>query len=341
MRRVIGWISIWFQINLPCKYSRFDRKRGSRKIERIQFYLHFRYLSLQINLKPNPIRMKTIRTLSLGFIFALLASFTFSCDQIEYPSLSESDSIVYNYGQFVWHDLITPNPEQAMEFYTALFGWTYKTLGKGDMAYHVIYHGDDAIGGIISLNVKTHPSGEWLSSVSVPDVDKAVAYNTQKGGKTLFEPANFKGRGRSALVQDPGGAYISFVHSENGDPEFQLAENSWLWNELWTNDLQNSLNFYKGIAPYEIKEIEEEKVPYFMMTNKDKKLCGIMKNPVENMRSAWLPYIQVSDVQEVSSKAASLGAVLMLEPREEARGGTVAIIQDPNGAPFAVQIWNE
>lgn len=285
--------------------------------------------------------MRTYQTRFPGIILFLLLSFAFSCDQIDYPALSSNDSIQYQHGQFVWHDLITPNPEKAMDFYASLFGWTFKTLGTGEMAYHVIYNDGEAIGGIIPLNVKTHPSGEWLSSVSVPDVDKAVAYNTQKGGKTLFKPSDFKGRGRSALVQDPEGAYISFIRSETGDPEFQIADNSWLWNELWTNDMEGSLSYYKGVGPYEVEEINEGKVPYLMLKAKDKKLCGIMKNPVEKMRSAWLPYIKVTDVEDVSSKAASLGAVLMLEPQNEIRGGSVAIIQDPNGAPFAVQIWNQ
>ncbi|WP_053992277.1 VOC family protein [Mangrovimonas sp. TPBH4] len=276
------------------------------------------------------------KLIALLFLF-----FTFSCDQTEYPTLSSTDSIQYNHGQIVWHDLITPNPKQAMDFYSSLFGWTYKSLGTDDMAYHVIYSGGHAIGGIIPLNVSTHPSGEWLSSVSVTDVDKAVEYNTAKGGKTLFKPSNFKGRGRSALVQDPQGAYIAYVHSETGDPQFQVANNSWLWNELWTNDISGSLGYYKGVAPYAAVENNEEKVPYFILKSGDQKLCGVMKNPVENMRSAWLPYIKVVDVESVTTKATSLGAKIMLEPQDNIRNGTVAIIQDPNGAPFAIQIWNQ
>ena len=285
-------------------------------------------------MKTNPNRFPAV----LAFFFLFL---TFSCDLVEYPALSSTDTIDFNHGQVVWHDLITPKPQKAMDFYADLFGWTYKALGNDEMAYHVIYNGDKVIGGIIPLNVKTHPSGEWLSSVSVPDVDKAVAFNTQKGGKTLFKPSDFKGRGRSALVQDPQGAYISFIRSESGDPEFQVEDNSWLWNELWTNDLEGSMNYYKGIGPYEVQEIKDQKVPYFMLKSKGQKLCGIMGNPVEKMRSAWLPYIKVKNVEEVSAKAESMGAVLMLEPRDDIRDGSVAIIQDPNGAPFAVQIWNE
>lgn len=263
-----------------------------------------------------------------------------SCSQMEYPSISENNDQTYSYGQIVWHDLITPNPDKAKTFYSELFGWTFKTLGEGDNAYDVIYNGDKVIGGLIRLDAAKYPRGEWLSSVSVPDVDKAVAYNQQKGGKTMVKAQNFKGRGRSALVMDPQGAYISFVHSESGDPEASAEMNSWLWNELWTNDLAKSVTFYKGIAPFDAKEVQDAKVPYYLMKQGNKNFSGIMKNPVEDMRSAWLPYIRVEDVSKISEKAASMGADIMLEPSPEIRNNSVAIIQDPNGAPFAVQIWN-
>ena len=287
-------------------------------------------------LTPYLLEMK----LKLFFPAFLLLFALSSCSQMEYPSISDKADQTYAYGQVVWHDLITPNPDEAKKFYSELFGWTFQTLGDGDNAYDVIYNGDQVIGGLIRLDIAENPRGEWLSSVSVPDVDRAVAYNQQKGGKTMVKAQNFKGRGRSALVMDPQGAYISFVHSESGDPEQTAEVNSWLWNELWTNDLAKSVTFYKGIAPYDAEEVQDAKVPYYLLKQGNKKLTGIMKNPVEDMRSAWLPYIRVEDVNSVSEKAKEMGAVIMLEPSPEIRNNSVAIIQDPNGAPFAVQIWN-
>ena len=128
-----------------------------------------------------------INTSKIYLTLLVLGVLVISCARIEYPSISNSQTNNYQYGQFIWHDLITPNPDKAMEFYSSMFGWTYKTLGQENQRYHVIYNNGKAIGGIIELNAAEHPAGEWLSSISVPDVEKAVAYNTQKGGKTLFK----------------------------------------------------------------------------------------------------------------------------------------------------------
>ncbi|MFD1316263.1 VOC family protein [Namhaeicola litoreus] len=281
------------------------------------------------------------QTIKFYLTLVLVGVLVMSCARIDYPSISSNPTNNYQYGQVIWHDLITPNPEKAMEFYASMFGWTYETLGKeGSQQYHVIYNNGKAIGGIIELNATEHPAGEWLSSISVPDVEKAVAYNTQKGGKTMFKIAHFQGRGKSALVRDPQGAYISFVHSDSGDPTFVSENNNWLWNELWTSDLDASLIYYQGLVPYKANKVEGQTVPYFLFENNGNKLSGVMKNPVENMRSAWVPYIKVTDVNAISEKAETLGAVIMLEPDQSIRNNTVAIIQDPNGAPFAVQIWN-
>jgi predicted enzyme related to lactoylglutathione lyase len=299
---------------------------------------NYKFKPISINIKSFMKLLNQTTKFYLTFLF--LGVLVMSCARIDYPSISATPTNTYQYGQFIWHDLITPNPEKAMEFYSSMFGWTYKTLGKEDQQYHVIYSNGKAIGGIIGLNATEHPAGEWLSSISVPDVEKAVAYNTQKGGETMFKVAHFQGRGKSALVKDPQGAYISFVHSDTGDPTFAPENNSWLWNELWTNNVDASLLYYQGLVPYKANSVEGQKVPYFLFENNENKLSGVMKNPVENMRSAWVPYIRVSDASEISQKAKSLGAVIMLEADDSIRNNTVAIIQDPNGAPFAVQIWN-
>ena len=280
------------------------------------------------------------RLLKITFVIAFIGLFFSSCARIEYPSISNSTNKTYEYGQFVWHDLVTPQPEKSMKFYEELFGWTYKTMGSENYPYHVIYSEGKAIGGIISID-QSKSSGEWLSSISVPDVERAVAYNLQKGGETMFKIANYPGRGKSALVKDPQGAYMSFIHSETGDPERMFEENSWLWNELWSSDIDASIKYYKGLVPYQTEKVEGQKAPYFLFKNGDSKLSGVMANPVENMRSAWVPYIRVNDVQTISSRAKELGAVIMLEPNKDIRDNGVAIIQDPYGAPFAIQFWNK
>jgi len=285
--------------------------------------------------------MKKLFTKFIGVIIlgGLLLT---SCNSgITYPSVSDNSSGEYHPGQFVWHDLATPNPDASMDFYKSVFGWEYSLIGSGENTYYVILNDDKPIGGMFKLAAKYGNAGEWVGSISVNDVDAAVKYNIDQGGKTVFDAVSFKGRGETALVQDPQGAIVAFLHADGGDPAFikEPEENSWLWNELWTNDTDGSLKYYNGLFGFGAKSISGSKAPYFVFEKDKTKYCGVLGNPVKGARSAWMPYIRVSDVKSAVEKAKKAGATIMMEPNENIRKGSVAVILDPYGAQFTVQEW--
>ncbi|WP_274474346.1 VOC family protein [Mangrovimonas aestuarii] len=271
-------------------------------------------------------------------IFAILST---SCDSsITYPSISEKATGINNPGQFVWHDLATSNPNVAMKFYGEVFGWKFETLGSGNNLYYVIKNQGKSIGGIFQLAQKYGENSEWIGSMSVQNLETAVSFNETNGGKTIYKIADFKGRGETALIQDPQGAIVALLKSATGDPENgSLVNNEWLWNELWTTDLDGSLRFYKGLVEYESMEVEQSKAPYFIFSNTGKKLSGALKNPVREARSAWMPYIKVDDVNKSVAKAEAAGAYVVMKPNQEIRNGTVAVLIDPLGAQFTIQEW--
>ncbi len=274
------------------------------------------------------------RLFLLLFISGLLLT---SCNEmITYPAITSPATNVHHPGQFVWHDLVSPNPKASMDFYSAVFGWSFTTLGEGNEAYYVVKNNGNAIGGIVKLDPQYGSVGEWVASLSVSDVPKAVDYNENKGGKTLMKPMNVKGRGKVALIQDPQGAIISFIFSDSGDPAVEAGK-IWLWNELWSNDMTQSMDYYKGLIPYTTEKLKIVDTPYYIFKNGGKKLSGIMKNPVQDMRTSWIPYIRVSNINDVVNKAKNAGAHIISEPKPEIRNGTLAIIQDPSGAKFALQ----
>lgn len=274
----------------------------------------------------------------------VLTIITTACSSgIVFPPVSQTPTNMHNEGQFVWHDLATYDPETAKDFYSRVFGWNFELLTSGENYYYVIKNGDIPIGGMFKLADKYGKEAEWISSMSVPDVNAAVEHNTLAGGKTIFKTAVFKGRGKTALVQDPQGAFIAFLQSESGDPQPMkagtIAMNSWLWNELWTNDLDASLEYYKGLAGYETEEVKGAKTPYYLFKKGSKILSGTIGNPVEDSRSSWMPYIKVKDVNTTLEKAKAAGARVMLEPNPSIRKGTVAVLLDPTGGQFTIQQW--
>ena len=265
-----------------------------------------------------------------------------SCDTgIIYPPVSEVPTGEHRPGQFVWHDLASPNPQSSMAFYKDIFGWEFETLGSSENSYYVIKNNGKPIGGIFKLAAKYGAVSEWVASISVEDVDAAVTINEAQGGKTIFKKAFFKGRGETAMVQDPQGAFIAFIHAEGGDPDFrtEFEENAWLWNELWTNDYDASMKYYEALCGFSGKSILGSKAPYYVLEKDGTKYFGLMGNPVEGARSSWMPYIRVADVDKTVEVAKKAGASFMMEPNEEIRKGSIAVLLDPLGAQFTIQVW--
>ncbi len=268
-----------------------------------------------------------------------------ACNQkITFPSVAENPTNAHHSGQFVWHDLATYNPEVAITFYSQVFGWNFEQLGSGNNSYYVIKNNGKRIGGVFKLNDEYGKVAEWISSVSVNNIDDAINYNLAEGGKTIFKKAYFPGRGESALVSDPQGAFVALLFSDSGDPEFKkssdISVNEWLWNELWTNDFDRSVVYYKGLFSYKAENLPQGNRPYVLFNNGINTLSGAINNPVEDSRSSWMPYIKVTNVKKMVEKAKAAGAHVMLEPTSSIRRGTVAVLMDPTGGQFTIQEWN-
>ena len=52
--------------------------------------------------------------------------------------------------------------------------------------------------------------------------------------------------------------------------------------------------------------------------------------------SFWMPYLQVADCDATAATATTLGAKVMVGPQDIPNTGRFAIVQDPQGAVFAV-----
>jgi uncharacterized protein len=58
----------------------------------------------------------------------------------------------------------------------------------------------------------------------------------------------------------------------------------------------------------------------------------MMKHPMPDEGSAWLPYVLVDDIAAATAKARSLGANIVKDVTEVTGAGSFSIIVDPTGA---------
>lgn len=260
----------------------------------------------------------------------------------EVPPVSETPSGMHEPGQFVWHDLVTLNPDRAATFYGALLGWEFEPSNKGEV-YTIVKQDGVPIAGIISLRESKRDddvSPQWLSYFSVADVDAAVATATQGGAIVDVKPFELKYRGRVASIIDNRGAFVAMVHSSSGDPpRTEPVYHRWLWTELWTDDVSASSDFYVSLTGVETEHKDLDDLgSYTLFVKGDRRLSGMVQIPDDRITPNWLPYIAVEDPAEVAGRVEALGGRVLV-PADRAANSRAAIIADPSGAAFGVHRW--
>lgn len=282
--------------------------------------------------------LKLLTTISI--IFILLG-----CEQkqIIVPPITKTPTNNKLTGKIVWHDLLTDDVNSVKSFYSGLFSWKFDNGGDPEAIYTTILFNGNAIGGIIHLEKKddeTNYASQWMEYISVEDVDGVFQKVIKQNCKVFREPFDIMNRGRIAVFADTRGALIAIVNSSTGDPDdVEVEYNNWFWNELWTDDLNNSVDFYKSLFNYTLEEYKTRSDnDYVILRTKEKRRAGVLKIPYDDVKPNWLPYVAVKDVKEVENKVKELGGEILVAS-EDIIGNDAAILADPSGAVFTIHNW--
>lgn len=113
-----------------------------------------------------------------------------------------------------WNELMTNSPNKAMEYYGAIAGWEFAKMDMSPTGYWVASLGEGPLAGIMDTSEIPEMLGmpdTWMSYISVPDVDAAVATTLAQGGRLNGEITDMPGIGRFAMVVDPVGAAYGLI----------------------------------------------------------------------------------------------------------------------------------
>jgi predicted enzyme related to lactoylglutathione lyase len=255
------------------------------------------------------------------------------------PPVTPEPTATHHTGKFVWYDLLAHDVAGAKRFYGELFGWQFTTDAEGDGSYTVVRREGRAIAGI--AQVERPELSQWLSWLSVEDVDGAVEYVRGHGGEVHRAARDLPERGRYAIVSDPQGAPLVLVRSATGDPvDADPAFNGWLWTELWTRDTEAAMAFYEQLVGYRHEAVDAGlDTEYHVMWTGDRPRAGVGRLRLEGVQPNWLPYIRVADPAAIVARVEALGGRVVLAPSDDARGSSLAVVLDPSGAAVALQRW--
>jgi predicted enzyme related to lactoylglutathione lyase len=253
---------------------------------------------------------------------------------------------------FIWYELMTPDPAGAARFYGAVVGWTIAATrdpAAGEVDYRMIGRSDGGnAGGILALNADMLAGGArpaWLGYIHAPDVDAAIAAITADGG-AVHMPATDLPVGRIAMVSDPQGAAF-YIMDPVPPPGMEGMESDVFsvdqpqrvrWNELATSDPDAAVAFYKKHFGWS----QEGEMPmgelgaYRFIQRGDVGLGAVMPLMEGYPAPMWNFYIGVDDIDRAHAAVTANGGTIMAEPMQVPGGEFVVNGVDPQGAAFGL-----
>jgi hypothetical protein len=248
----------------------------------------------------------------------------------------------HGHGRFCWYDCVVPDTAVVVKFYSALFGWTAKTMDMGPAGPYTIF----SAGGVDFAGVMKPPMPgvppHWLAYVGVPDADAACITVRANGGTVHVPPTNIPNVGRFAVIADPtGGSIAPFqpagppMRDLNAPPVVGLVG----WNELVTPEPAKAGAFYTRLFGWMMSPMPmPDGTTYQIFKRGGNDVAGMMKTPpnVPPGPGRWLIYIHVADADATTKKAEGLGARVLMAPWTVPTVGRLAVLADPSGAVFAL-----
>lgn len=247
-------------------------------------------------------------------------------------------------GRFIWHELMTTDPDAAVGFYASVVGWGIHTWDR-DHSYRVWMLEGDPKGGLIRLAPEQQAAGArpyWLPYVAVEDVDATLRLAAELGGRVAVEPRDVPTAGRLAVLADHHGARFGVfrpaVEIPDADP---VGRGEFVWHELTTPGRREAWEFYRRLFGWEragaIEPDGRGMSWMFRRRGGERPIGSVLDRAFDDgAPAAWLCYVRVGNAARAAAAMAAARGTVTRGPAGRPHGGDAAVGRDPQGAAFAV-----
>ncbi|HEX6998820.1 MAG TPA: VOC family protein [Gammaproteobacteria bacterium] len=239
-------------------------------------------------------------------------------------------------GRFVWHELMTPNPEGAHDFYGAVLGWK-KQPWEQDPSYLLFTAPGGPLGAAYE---KRDGSPQWVPYIGTDDVAGTVEAAQRLGARVETPPTPLPNGGKYALLADPQGGLFGVHEAAQPMPQMPQSE-AFSWHELAsTTDPLEAFRLYSELFGWEeMSRTDMGAMGIYLIFGRNGARLGGIFNRGQMGRPGpayWLCYVSVQDLDgSIEKVKAARGSVLM-GPMEVPGGDRIAQLADPHGALFAL-----
>jgi len=254
--------------------------------------------------------------------------------------MSERDG--YEAGVPCWVATTHPEPQDALAFYTQLFGWEVRE--SPDRYLICTLRGRDvaAIG-------EGSPAA-WHTYVWVDSADDTAVTVTEAGGSVVAEPFDVPSVARVALLADPAGAVFGvWQPREHLGARLVNEPGAWSMGALNSPDPDGAKEFYSAVFGWVAETMDlggGMAFTLFRLTGYEggepqqpvprDVIATMAPTPGDGVPPHWSPDFWVDDIDAAAERAVELGGQLLAPPYDIP--GTPlrqAVLADPQGATFS------
>jgi uncharacterized protein len=259
-----------------------------------------------------------------------------------------------------WVDTSQPDPDAAVAFYSALFGWELADVmpANSDQKYFIARLGGGDVAGVGSVPPEAPPMATWNTYIWVDSADETAAKVRDAGGSVLAEPFDVMDSGRMAVLADPEGAvFCVWQPNQHRGAGVVNEPGSLNFNGLHTRNVEAAKAFYGSVFGWDTLEVDggemwtlsaygdhleegdpglRERIVGFGVPARFADVVATI-NPLAESDSDTQPHwsvtFAVEDADAVAAKASELGGKVIVPPFD-APWVRMTIVADPQGATF-------
>jgi predicted enzyme related to lactoylglutathione lyase len=247
----------------------------------------------------------------------------------------------YEPGTPCWVDLMAPDQQAALDFYRDLFGWQGEIGPEEFGGYSMCTLRGKPVAGIMKtpqMEGQPTPPPAWTTYFSSADADVTQAAVNGNGGKVIVPVTDVGTIGRMLVAADPQGAVFGVWQPKDfGGAQIVNEPGALVWNQLHTPDADAAGTFYQSALGLDSGPMPE--LPEFTgFQVKGRTIGGVqgMENLPEGTPPHWLVNFSVDDVDSTVDALVHAGGNVLAPAFDMEKIGRMAVLQDPQGAVFAI-----
>jgi predicted enzyme related to lactoylglutathione lyase len=256
-----------------------------------------------------------------------------------------------------WIDTSQPDPEAAVAFYGALFGWAFEdaTPPAAPGRYFVARLRGGDVAAVASQPQGAPAAAAWNTYVWVADAGETAAKVRAAGGSVLIEPSDVGDAGRMAVCADTAGAEFRVWQAGRHRGAAIVNEPGSLnFNNLHSGDVDGARDFYGAVFGWDLLDADGAGSMWALPAYGDfleRRTPGTRANmaqmgaperfeevvasagPLDGGAAHWGVTFAVDDADALATRAAELGGHVSVAPFD-APWVRMTVIADPQGATF-------